>query len=31
AFMARLVHTMSIMEVGRYYSLSDAAEGVALA
>ncbi|WDZ72845.1 structural protein [Vibrio harveyi] len=31
AFMARLVHTMSIMEVGRYYSLSDAAKGVALA
>lgn len=31
AFMSRLVHAMSIMEVGRYYSLSDAAQGVALA
>ncbi|CAH6875267.1 Phage structural protein [Vibrio chagasii] len=29
-FMTRLVHAMSIMEVGRYYSVSDAAEGVAL-
>ncbi|MCG9628568.1 structural protein [Vibrio mediterranei] len=31
AFMARLIHAMSIMEVGRYYSLNDAAQGVALA
>ncbi|WP_429761600.1 structural protein [Vibrio wakamikoensis] len=30
-FMTRLVHSMSIMEVGRYYSLEDAAQGVALA
>lgn len=28
--LARLVHAMSIMEVGRYYSLSDAQQGVAL-
>ncbi|MFA0443029.1 structural protein [Vibrio sp. 10N.286.49.C2] len=28
--LARLVHAMSIMEVGRYYSLSDAKQGVAL-
>ncbi len=26
-FMTRLVHAMSIMEVGRYYSVSDAAAG----
>ncbi|WP_252037995.1 structural protein [Vibrio sp. SCSIO 43133] len=31
ALMTRLVHAMSIMEVGRYYSMQDAAEGVAIA
>lgn len=31
ALMTRLVHAMSIMEVGRYYSMSDAAKGVQLA
>lgn len=30
-FMSRMLHTMSIMEVGRYFTLEDAAEGVALA
>lgn len=28
--LARLVHAMSIMEVGRYYSVSEAQQGVAL-
>ncbi|MFA0441569.1 hypothetical protein BCU66_022975 [Vibrio sp. 10N.286.49.B1] len=28
--LARLVHAMSIMEVGRYYSLPDAKQRVAL-
>ncbi|MGF1747717.1 structural protein [Vibrio cionasavignyae] len=31
ALMTRLVHAMSIMEVGHYYSMQDAAQGVALA
>lgn len=31
ALLSRVLHAMSVMEVGRYYSIEDAAEGVALA
>ncbi|WP_231572026.1 structural protein [Vibrio rotiferianus] len=30
-FLARMMHAMSVMEVGRHYTVDDAAEGVALA
>ena len=30
-FLSQMLHAMSVMEVGRYYTVQDAAEGVALA